>query len=265
MSKYLDFKKGKEIEWLELNVLRTGEGMSKALISQLADGVEEEEIDSWLSELKNRISLYQKPYYIIEHNKLIPLYNWEKIPEYYLCVYYSFHGADDNSGGTKLFEKISAQSLKNFIDGDVYALGFPEGKGLNAYLDEFINLCFENRGILADGSYKDDGVDVIGFKLFNDMRSANLYVLLQCAAGVHWKAKKKIELNRWTKYIYWYPECIVSSISTVDFVSKKQWEKQTSSFGMLIDRVRIYNSLYKIGVIQSLRDEALAWGNATLG
>lgn len=260
MSKYLDFKKGKEIEWLELNILRTGEGMSKALISHLAEGIEEEEIDSWLNELRSRVSLYVKPYYKIKNNKLIPLCTWKEIPEYYLCVYYSYNGADDNSGGTKLFEKISAQSLKNFIDGDVYTLGFPEGKGLNAYLDEFVNLCFETRGVNADGSYKDDGVDVIGFKLFDDMRSANLYILLQCAAGIHWKAKKKIELNRWTKYIFWYPECIISSISTVDFVSQKQWEKLSSSFGMLIDRVRIYNSLYNAVTNKELTTEIIYWG-----
>ena len=261
MSKYLEYKKGKEIEWLELNILRTGETMSKALISELAGDVDEDEISGWLIELKNRTSMYVNPYYEINKNRLVPLLSWEDIPEYFLCVYYSYYGADDNSGGTKLFEKISAQSLKNFINGEVYTIGFPEGRGLNAYLDEFINLCFETRGVKADGTYKDDGVDVIGFKLFEDMRSANLYILLQCAAGIHWKAKKKIELNRWTKYIYWYPECIVSSISTVDFVSQKQWEKQSSSFGMLIDRVRIYNTLYKYEVNEELRIETTNWVN----
>ena len=259
MSKYLDFKKGKEIEWLELNILRTGEGMSKALISQLAEGIEEQEIDSWLNELENRASLYFKPNYKIVKNKLMPIFTWKEIPEYYLCVYYSYNGADDNSGGTKLFEKISAQSLKNFIGGDVYTLGFPAGKGLNTHLDEVVDLCFEKRGVIADGSYKDDGVDVVGFKLFKDMRSANLYILLQCAAGIHWKMKKTIELNRWTQYIYWYRECIISSISTVDFVSQKQWEKQASSFGMLIDRVRIYNSLYSVVTNEDLKTEIINW------
>ena len=264
MSKYLEFKKGREIEWLELNILRTGEGMSKSLISSLADGVSEEEIDSWIRELEHRNSMYSTPYYEVRNNKIQPLKTWQDIPEYYLCVYYSYYGAADNTNGTKLFEKISAQSLKNFIDGDVYSLGFPAGKGLNAYLDEFINLCFEKRGIQANNDYKDDGVDVIGFKLFHDKRSANLYVLLQCAAGIHWRTKKKIEPTRWTNYILWYPECIVSSISTVDYVSQKDWEKQNSSFGMLIDRVRIYNTLYKTDVEVGLRNEVLAWGQIAI-
>ena len=53
MCKYLEFKKGREIEWLELNVLRTGEGMSKSLISSMAEGVSEEEIDSWIRETRS--------------------------------------------------------------------------------------------------------------------------------------------------------------------------------------------------------------------
>ena len=159
---------------------------------------------------------------------------------------------------------FSAEGIKNFIGGDVYTLGFPEGKGLNQYLDEFISYCFEIRGRMANGHYKDDGVDVIGFKLFGDGRSANLYILLQCAAGIHWRTKKEIKLSRWTQYIFWYPECIISSISTVDFVSQKDWEKQTSSFGMLIDRVRIYNTLYQTNVEESLRNEVLAWAKPTL-
>lgn len=264
MSKYLDFKQGREIDWLELNLLRTGEAMSKSLISSLADGIPEEDIDSWIRELEFRNSLYTKPYFIINNNKITPLQAWYEIPEYYLCVYYSYFGAGDASIGTKLFERISAQSLKNFIGGEVYSLGFPEGKGLNSYLDDFVKLCFETRGMLANTDYKDDGVDVIGFKLFQDMRSANLYILLQCAAGSHWRTKKKIELSRWTNYIIWYPECIISSIATVDYVSQKDWDKQTSSFGMLIDRVRIYNALYQNNIDKGLREEVLDWANLTI-
>lgn len=264
MSKYIEFKKGKEIEWLELNILRTGEGMSKSLISSLADGIPETEIDGWIRELEYRKSMYDNPYFEINNNKINPLKSWNEIPEYYLCVYYSYFGASDNTNGTKLFEKISALALKKFIGGDVYTLGFPEGKGLNDYLDEFISYCFEGRGRKANGHYKDDGVDVIGFKLFGDGRSANLYVLLQCAAGIHWRTKNKINLNRWTQYIFWYPECIISSISTVDFVSQKDWEKQTSSFGMLIDRVRIYNTIYQNNIEEDLRNEVLEWAEPTM-
>lgn len=269
MSKYFEFKKGREIEWLELNLLKSGDSISKSLIIGLAEGYFEEEelekeVDGWIRTLELRNSLYSISYYEVNHNKITPLLTWLDIPEYYLCVYYSYFGAKDATVGTKLFEKISALSLKNFIGGDVFSLGFPEGKGLNSYLDEFVNYCFEKRGIPADGDYKDDGVDVIGFKLFSDKRSANLYVLQQCAAGIHWRTKNKIELNRWSKYIFWYPECIILSIATVDFVSQREWEKRSSTYGMLIDRVRIYNTLYQDIVDESLRIEVLEWAQPTI-
>lgn len=269
MSKYLEFKKGREIEWLELNLLRTGEPISKSLIIELANGYFEEEeiekeVDGWMRELDLRNSLYSNAFYNVNQNKITPLKSWDEIPEYYLCVYYSYYGAKDASIGTKLFEKISALSLKNFIGGETYSLGFPEGKGLNDYLDEFITFCYEKRGLKANTDYKDDGVDVIGFKLFQDGRSANLYVLQQCAAGNHWRTKNKIEINRWSNYIIWYPECIILSIATVDFVSQREWEKRTSSYGMLMDRVRIYNTLYQNDVLESLRNEVLEWAEPTI-
>lgn len=266
MSTYFDFKPGKEIEWLELNLLYSNRPLTKSLIIDISDETEES-VDGWFTELAWRSKLYNDPPYKIERNKIIPILKWKKIPEYLLCVYYSYNGAGDNSGGTKLFEDISAMALKNFINGEVYALGFPSGKGLNTYLDDIAVFCSERRILKADGSYKDDGVDVVGLKSFGDQRAGSLYVLLQCAAGHHWTQKKKIEINRWVKYITWYPENIILSISTVDYVKSKDWDKHSSSFGMLIDRLRIYNSLYANGndVRADLRTNLLVWCNTTFG
>lgn len=269
MNKYFEFKKGREIEWLELNLLRTAEPISKSLIIGLAEGYFEEEeiekvVDGWIRELVFRNSLYSNSFYQINQNRIIPLKSWDEIPEYYLCVYYSYFGAKDATIGTKLFEKISALSLKNFIGGETYSLGFPEGKALNDYLDDFTIICHEKRGLKAHADYKDDGVDVIGFKLFDDKRSSNLYVLQQCAAGNNWRTKNKIEINRWSHYILWYPECIIFSIATVDFVSQREWEKRSSTYGMLIDRIRIYNTLYQNDMLESLRNEVLEWAQHTL-
>jgi len=259
MSKYISFKLGKEIEWLELNLLKNNEPLSKSKISSLVDGVDEQTIDGWLSTLEWRTLLYNKPIYNISKNKITPNFSWKEIPEYFLCVYYSFYGANDNSGGTGLFEKISAQALKNFLNGEVFTFGFPAGKGFNENLDEIETLCFETRNMRADSTYKDDGVDVLGYKSFKDNRSSNLYVLQQCAAGKHWAKKNAINMNNWTNYLIWFPENIIQSISTVEFVLPKTWNKRTSSFGMLFDRLRIYNFLYEQNVESSLRTEVSTW------
>lgn len=267
MAKYISFKLGKEIEWLELNLLKNNEPISKSKIISLVDGVDEQTIDGWLSDLEWRSILYKKPIYSIKNNKISPNYSWEEIPEYFLCLYYAFKGANDYSGGTGLFEKISAQALKNFLNGEVFTFGFPAGKGFNDNLDKIEKLCFETRNMRADSSYKDDGVDVLGYKSFQDNRSSNLYVLQQCAAGKHWAKKNAINMNNWTNYLVWFRENIIQSISTVEFVQQNNWNKRTSSFGMLFDRLRIYNFLYEKTVDIELRKEVEDWCNKkiTLG
>jgi hypothetical protein len=259
MATNIDFKQGKEIEWLELNLLKNNKPISKSQILNLASGVDEDDVDSWLSELANRSILYKNSIYTVFNNRITPNYSWKEIPEYFLCLFYSFYGANDYSGGTSLFEKISANALKNFINGDIYTLGFPAGKNFNAHLDEISKYCNEQRNMPSAHTYKDDGVDVLGIKSFGDNRSSNLYVLLQCAAGKHWMNKKPISLNRWTNYIVWYPENLIQSISTVEYVEQSDWIKHSSTFGMLIDRLRIYNFLYTTQVDIDLRLEVKQW------
>ena len=260
MSEYIGFKTGREIEWLELNLLKNNRNLSKSTICSLS-GEDETIVDEWINILNSRINLYKQPIYSISNNIITPNYSWDQIPEYFLCVYYAFNGANDYSGGTGLFEKISAQALKNFLNGEVFILGFPAGKTFNEYLDDIGNICFEDRILPAHYSYKDDGVDVVGYKSFDDKRSSNLYVLLQCAAGKHWDAKKPINMNNWGLYIRWHRENIIQSISTVDFVENTRWNKRTSTFGMLIDRLRIYNFLYEKNVDPTLRQEVTNWCN----
>lgn len=258
MSNYISFKSGREIEWLELNLLKNKSALSKSTICSLS-GEEENIVDEWISILELRTHLYKKPIYSISNNKITPNYSWLEIPEYFLCLYYSFYGANDYSGGTGLFEKISAEALKNFLNGEVFTLGFPANKNFNTNLDEIAKLCFEDRIMPAHSSYKDDGVDVLGYKSFNDNRSSNLYILLQCAAGKHWGAKKPINMNNWGLYIRWYRENVIQSISTVEYVENDIWNKRTSTFGMLMDRLRIYNFLYDKPVDSNLRSEVKVW------
>ncbi|GEP49829.1 hypothetical protein FNO01nite_05010 [Flavobacterium noncentrifugens] len=258
MTDYIPFKDGKEIEWLELNLLKTGRPMSKAIITSLSNDKEEEIVTSWISELMLRSSILNEPYYEFNGGTISPLLNWEKIPEYFLCLYFDYFGASGNLNGTKLFEKISAIALQNFIGGEIYTLGFPSAMNLNSYLDEIADKCNEKRGIQAHSDYKDDGVDVICYKTLGDKRSSNLYVLLQCAAGIHWNKKKSIELDRWCTYIFWYRKNIITSISTVEYIQEDKWQKNTSDYGMILDRTRI-NNLYYNNIDSTLQKEVSEW------
>jgi len=120
MSKLLGLKESKEIECIELNLLLNKKTLSKSEIITLGDSINEENVDDLITKFEIRSVLYRDELYRIQNNRISSNRTWHEIPEYFLCLYYSYYGADDNSGGTKLFERISAEALKNFIIGLQY-------------------------------------------------------------------------------------------------------------------------------------------------
>ncbi len=258
-SDLISLKSGKEIESIELNLLINANPLSKSKIVGLGDSIDEDEVDELITKFELRSALYQNPIYSISNNRISSNFTWREIPEYFLCLYYSYFGAEDKTGGTGLFERISAQALRNFISGEVIALGFPASVGFNENLDMIARACNEERGKPANSAYKDDGVDVVAYKSFLDNRSSNLYILQQCAAGIHWTQKKTIPIARWLQYIFWAQDNITLSMATSEFVENKDWQKKTTTYGILLDRLRIYNFLYREAVDSALRGETLEW------
>jgi len=255
------YKLGKEVEWIELNMLCTGRPLSKASLITTS-GQSEEDVDDWLAELELRIQAMGSAFapYRITNGRVVSTKTWADVPEYLLCVHYAYRGAADRTNGTKLFERISGFALERFLAGQHIALGFPTGRTFNAQLDEIARVTWEQRHLRAAGRYKDDGVDVFAFKPFGDNRAANLYILMQCAAGIHWRNKKRINLGRWTNYIQWYHDQIILSMATTDVVDKAEWNHQASEYGLLFDRLRIYRCLYGDGPVETgLRGDVLRW------
>ncbi|MDR6515853.1 hypothetical protein [Chryseobacterium camelliae] len=257
---YLPYVQGREIEWLELNLLKSNMPLSKSTVMSLANDVDENDVDSWFSELIDRGYDLELCIYEQRGNTIYPLYRWDSIPEYFLCLYFCYFGASKDKIGTKLFERISSIALKNYIGGEIKTFGFPSDTNLNRFLDEVAPLCFEQRGILAHPDYKDDGVDVLCYKNFGDSRSGNMYVLLQCAAGINWTSKSPINLTRWVRYIYWPQSNLLTSIATTEYIQKSSWVKRVDDYGLLLDRCRVTNWYSKM-IDNDLRNEVIDWCN----
>lgn len=264
---YFPFTQGREVEWIELNLLKNNLPISKSTIISFVPQIDdtndaderiEELVDSWISELMLRNFSYPIPLYEQKGNTIYPIASLKDFPEYFLCLYFSYAGASNDTVGTKLFERISAIAIKNFIGGDVFTFGFPSTKNLNDFLNDVETVTFEKRGVMANNDYKDDGVDVLCYKKFEDNRSSNLYVLLQCAAGVNWKSKKPIHIERWITYILWSSRNVLTSISTTEYVNQRQWPKSASDYGILLDRTRILN-WYSKSIDNVLRAEVISW------
>ena len=242
-------------DWVELNVVFYSIPFSKAkLISLLNEnGYEEGEykgdalFDSIIQEIERRHFLYGvDPPYEIDNNIIRPLKNWKECAEYVLCLWFSYRGADSAHSGTKLFERVSGEAVKNYIEGECTVFGFPTDKTLKQYIDLMATCLFENRGGTdPDPHDKDRGVDVIAWKPFNDDRCGQIIILMQCAAGRRWRTKKSIPLQQWAQFIHWNYLIPIPSISITEVLDDSEWKKQVNDYGIIFDRARIFRNLYR--------------------
>lgn len=99
----------------------------------------------------------------------------------------------------------------------------------------------------TDTHLKDDGGGLSTHTSFLDGRAANLYILMQCAAGKHWVDKQQIALDRWAGYLDWPRGSLVAGMATVQFVDPTRWHDLNLEFGVLVDRVRIHKTREGMG------------------
>lgn len=258
-------------DWVELYVIYEDEKLSKSEIASniRAGGREpsEIEIDSVLAELERREQLYgsTSPFEVGD-NVVVPKINWRECPEYVMCLIYSMQGVKDAAdGGTKLFERLSSEALRSYLNGETVVLGFPNSAGLREQVRSIASKCNEPLGGREPTSDdKDRGVDVIGWKPFKDRRNNQIVILMQCAAGKHWRAKKQIPLKSWTEFIHWGLSPI-PGIAIPQIASLSSWNNIVDEYTFIVDRVRILKSIHDFTFEDSnLSNEILIWCESKL-
>ncbi|MCK5564164.1 MAG: hypothetical protein KAJ07_02870 [Planctomycetes bacterium] len=258
-------------DWLELYVICESEALSKSEIaSHVSTGgrdLDESEIDSILSELEFRGKLYGSfSPFEIKNNRIEPKVAWKEYPEYTMCLVYSSQGVKDvTDGGTKLFERLSSEALKSYLNGKSIVMGFPNSLNLKEQIIELSQKSNEYLGEREPLSTDNDrGVDVIGWKPFGDMRNNQLIVLLQCAAGTHWRTKKQIPLKSWIEFIRW-GLTPVPGIAIPQIASLNNWNNIVDEYNFVFDRARITRCLDKFVFEDAgLSKEITAWCESKL-
>lgn len=264
-------------DWAELTVVYKNVNLSKAkLISLLEDNGFEEDVDysgdelfdSIIQELENRKLLYgHTPPYSIQNGTIVPLINWVNYPEYIMCLVFSYWGAANENEGTRLFEQISNIALKNYLNGQAITVGFPNELSLPEQLNKIAILLNEDRSNKNPPVHaKDRGVDVIGWRSFDDNRRGQVIILMQCAAGGNWHKKKQILLSVWSQYVHWFFETTIPSMAITEILPQKKWSDAVENYGIMFDRARLYRNLYTpLSEIEPvLREEIIQWCNSKL-
>jgi hypothetical protein len=240
-------------DWIELYLATTAENISKADIINFLEKTSLEEptnafIDSVWNELTKRQYKYQNPPFAVDGNIIDRKIIYET-NSYTVCLIFSLFGLQGGSSeSSKLFERISAHVIKEYLKGEVYLMGWPTLKdkpiSIKEKVRELCNKLNEDFNTAPKAKYKDRGVDIVAWKQFDDKRSSQCVILVQCAAGKDWKDKttKDNHYESWTQYIHWacnplqafFVPCIIPDYD---------WHDYSRDAGILFDRIRITNLL----------------------
>lgn len=256
-------------DWIELSVAFEAQPVSKTGVSQMIEmSAGDEPSDAFISsvwdELENRTLLYgAHPPFIVQGMEVLPNITWQDNPEYLMCLILSLTGNPSNPTPTgKLFERISMEAVKNYLNGEAIVFGHPAPYTVTG----ICNLTNEGFKSELPANYNDRGVDVIAWKPFNDQRGNQLLVLMQCAGGHNWITKTGNVVARAWKEKYMTFGCSpVRGFSTAVIISNREvFEEVSFETDLLFDRPRIYKNIVDRQMQSNLRDEIREWCDARI-
>jgi len=193
-------------DWAELFVALSQEELSKSeLGSYIEESAGEEPheafVDSVWQELEYREYLYgtQPPFKVAEREVKSAI-NWNNYPEYMTCLIFSLVGnSEDSAKSGKLFERITSEAMKNYLQGGAAVFGHPR----NIRLRDMCGAIGEKFNCDPPRYRKDRKLDVLAWKPFGDCRASQIVILMQCAAGHNWRSKlPELSIDAWRRYIH---------------------------------------------------------------
>jgi hypothetical protein len=213
-----------------------------------SDDIERKVLDVF-NELEQRESAAAHAYpFIMECGVLKLKSEWKNFPAYVFCLFLSYFGLRETREAPKLFESISCQAAKKYLNGNAVSFGFPRTESPPNFSDAVTQLC---RDIGEGGQFhdqpslarKDDTLDVVAWVDFVDKRPSKIIMFGQCAAGENWD-KKLADLQPDVFWRQWMMESLVSPAPVKSFflphrIEDEKWELIARKAGIVFERCRI--------------------------
>lgn len=256
-------------DWVELQIACTRNRLSKAQLSKSIEGSTGEEpeesfVNSVWDALKRREVEYKTSPFRVVDKSIKPIRSWRSLPGYLPCLFFSvFGGSEDLSLSAKVFERIAAETLRNYCGFKAKIFGWPvedgDPKDIDTRARDLAAVMNEKFIQPPDEDKNDDTLDIAAWKPFDDLRSSQLVVLMQCGIGKKFEAKSNtLRLKAWEKYIHWGAQP-VPGFAVPSIIPAKRWADLALNGELLIDRIRIYN-LLSLGTCDlPLANELKAW------
>lgn len=162
-----------------------------------------------------------------------------------------------------VFQVCACLAAGGYIVGQVISFGFPR-KSKDNFITS-LRSAYERfgAGIVRDSipaghpkSTKDDGIDVIAWRDHPDRMAGKLYLLGQCASGIHWKGKSVVD--RVSLFHGWFSEPPASNYlpsmfipfplhrdltdepdSTFREILANKFVREERRYGIIFDRFRV--------------------------
>jgi hypothetical protein len=246
MTEFISTRKEKIADWVEFSCIFHQEEISKSVLMNI---LEENGVDSFeliatevIAILSERIRFYGSESPVKQNgSRFFSDIDYKDLPAYSIALFFSHYGGQHKGEGTKIFERVLEEILKEYLQGEAYILGFPSSKSLEEEVNEIVELINEPAGYRKPAtSDKDRGVDVIAWKPFHDKRKSKIIVLLQAAAGWNWRRKKQIPVNAWRDFIHWHDNYVISAIGIAEAIQSRKWQNVIDEYPLVIDRIRIF-------------------------
>ena len=225
--------------------------VARAIEADTGNAVEESFVSDVWNDLRSRCNLYHPARFAIDDAIVTPVNNPESRAAYLTCLLLSLYGAHETTP-TKLFERLTCQAVRKLLPARAVVFGWPftKKRGMKpsgeTVLGTFIRAVARdaNERFVEQPSsrFKDRGVDVIGWVPFQEGRSSQVVILLQCAAGHNWAAKLCVPLEAWRQYVHWACSPLIG-FAVPCVIADSIWHDQAVEKGILLDRPRIVNSV----------------------
>jgi hypothetical protein len=244
-------------DWIELTLIYEAddaEFISKAELSRVVEARGRTPNEAYISDifeiLNHRQRLYINSYFKIEGNSVQRIFQGESPVEYIFCLLLSLYGTERGGTKTKLFERLACCAINKYMK-KAYVFGWPydavDDSDFNSRIEaatvQMADRLNERYNSSPEPHYKDAGIDVVAWEPFNDKRSGQLVLLVQCAAGHNRWNKVQIPIRRWNQYIHFAINPGTGFAFPKAMTSVCDWHDKSCDYGLLFDRIRIINLL----------------------
>jgi hypothetical protein len=146
----------------------------------------------------------------------------------------------------ELFEVLAAKAVERYLDCSVIRIGAPRRQPVPVAFPRALEYAVAELGEivgqrdLEDHDSGDDGVDLIGWRSFDDGRASQAIILAQCAIGTDWRGKRDgVSLDMWRRHIDWHSGPLRGFAVPFHHEAGRPWRETATRAGIIFDRLRI--------------------------